>query len=122
MFLDNPLKQESHNAEADILHNNAVDHYHHDKISTSTYSRLRGASTCFLISFTTITFFNASGLVEATSCSKQKVMVALHLKKGGFFLFVKLVSLNTFEGKIYLMLKIVRLPTKARCAMAPRVW
>ena len=91
-----------------------------DKISTSTHSRLRGASTCFLISFTTITFFNASGFVEATSCSKQKVMVALHLKKCGCFC-VKLISLNTFEGKIYIMLIIIRLPTKARCAMAPKV-
>ena len=76
-----------------------------DKISTSTHSRLRGASTCFLISFTTITFFNASGFVEATSCSKQKVMVALHLQKCGCF-FVELTSLNTFQGKISIMLII----------------
>ena len=144
-----------------------------DKVCTSTHSRLRGASTCFLISFTTITFFNASGFVEATSCSKQKVMVALLLKKWGCF-FVKLVSLKSFEGTIYrvvfmtgppqkcqtlrkfwhlglfrgllwfimgfimqsntfkggpakkntlyIMLIIIRLPTKARCAMAPKVW
>ena len=97
-----------------------VDHYHHDKTSTFTHSRLRGASTCFLISFTTITFFNASGFVEATNRSKQKVMIALHLKKCGC-ICVKLISLNTFEGKIYIMLMIIRLPTKARCSMAPKV-
>ena len=97
-----------------------VDHYHHDKTSTFTHSRLRGASTFFLISFSTTTFFNASGFVEATNCSKQKVVIVLHLKKRGC-ICVKLISLNTFEGKIYIMLMIIRLPTKARCAMAPKV-